>query len=347
MAFVQALLTALELGHSMKVLHILTTILEDDDGRSRSSRSSSSSSRKGSITAVDDSSLSASASSDDGGVSLFESEWTLRLDPYLASLSQERMEQLLTYLREWNTNARHCYVSQVVVGFLLRVWRLQRLRDLAGFREALPALAAYSERHFQRLDRLHQASYVLDHFVSLIGLPELQQHQRQGQDKDKDTAIPPAWAGIVVVAGERQASYDEGTENMSDSELVIFDSVVAAGGTLSDSSSDSDCDDVSRGADAESYSSSDSGAAASASASHARNSSSSNAAKRRKTQPQTKEPIPVTEAGNKSAPKPLKNGKKSRVSTPRHSSSTTPENQQHAIDRVRGKTAGKKRKSKG
>ena len=42
--------------------------------------------------------------------------------------------------------------------------------SIKGASEAVPALLSYSERHFQRIDKLYQASYVLEYMSSLMSL---------------------------------------------------------------------------------------------------------------------------------------------------------------------------------
>jgi len=53
---------------------------------------------------------------------------------------------------------------------LLRVVKVDRLVKHPGLKDSLNALISYSERHFQRLDRLHQATYMLEYFTSQISL---------------------------------------------------------------------------------------------------------------------------------------------------------------------------------
>ena len=140
----KALATALDLGHSLKVLHILTAILEQESKQPR-----------------DD-----SESKED----LFTIDWSQRLDPYVKDFTEDQLEKVVTYLKDWNTNARHCYTSQVLLNSLLRVVRVEALMKHRVVLEALPALLSYTERHYQRLDRLNQASYMLEYFASMISL---------------------------------------------------------------------------------------------------------------------------------------------------------------------------------
>jgi U3 small nucleolar RNA-associated protein 13 len=42
--------------------------------------------------------------------------------------------------------------------------------SINGVSEAIPAILSYSERHFQRIDKLYQASYLLEYMSSLMSL---------------------------------------------------------------------------------------------------------------------------------------------------------------------------------
>jgi hypothetical protein len=64
--------------------------------------------------------------------------------------------------------------------------------------EAIPGLLAYGERHFQRLDRLHQATYVLEYMSSLMHLLPLEEDDPvSASSASKLTNVAP---GAVVAA---------------------------------------------------------------------------------------------------------------------------------------------------
>jgi U3 small nucleolar RNA-associated protein 13 len=144
----KALIGAINLKHSLKILNVLGVILEQDN--------------RGDAVTTDN--LGAEQ------LELFEDVWSLRLDPYVAKLSDEHIEVVLVFLKDWNTNSRHCYVSQVLISSFLRVVKIDRMMTFNVFKELIPGLLSYSERHFQRLNRLHQATYMLNYATSLIGL---------------------------------------------------------------------------------------------------------------------------------------------------------------------------------
>lgn len=93
-----------------------------------------------------------------------------RLDPYVTTWNDEDLEKIVSYVKDWNTNARYCFTSQIIINSIIRVHKVDHFMTIKGASEAIPALLSYSERHFQRIDKLYQASYVLDYMSSLMSL---------------------------------------------------------------------------------------------------------------------------------------------------------------------------------
>jgi U3 small nucleolar RNA-associated protein 13 len=85
--------------------------------------------------------------------------------------STEQVVQILRYCREWNTRARNCHVAMVVCKAIVSTIPLATLATMDGgsVPEILAGILVYSERHFERLDRLHTSSYLLDLVLSGMG----------------------------------------------------------------------------------------------------------------------------------------------------------------------------------
>ena len=89
-------------------------------------------------------------------------------DSYVARWDDSRLATALEYLRDWNTNATKSAVAQALLGSLLRSVPLERVKSLEGAASLVEGLAAYTERHLQRVDRLVQASYIIDYTCSAM-----------------------------------------------------------------------------------------------------------------------------------------------------------------------------------
>ncbi len=144
----RALSVALSLGHSLKVLQILTAIIEDDSAEAQVAMKTIS----------------------HGGCDLRQS---LLLDQYIAPLEDEDLEKIIGYLSDWNTNSRYSFPSQMLISCLFRVIPSERLRNLRLLTEKCAGLQAYSERHYSRVDKLYQATHLIDYIISSITMQQL------------------------------------------------------------------------------------------------------------------------------------------------------------------------------
>lgn len=94
----------------------------------------------------------------------------LALQPLLSLLSDEQLQKLLEYLSDWNTNSKYAWPAQMVLSALLSLRSTESLLALPGLADKVPGLIAYSERHFQRVDRLHQAAFIVEYIVGQMSL---------------------------------------------------------------------------------------------------------------------------------------------------------------------------------
>ncbi|KAK9810337.1 hypothetical protein WJX72_008955 [[Myrmecia] bisecta] len=88
----------------------------------------------------------------------------------VAAFTPEELKLSLEYVREWNTNARHCHAAQVLLRALLLKHPPQTLLGIPGFGDLLAALSLYSQRHFSRIDRLMRSSFLLDYTLAAMNV---------------------------------------------------------------------------------------------------------------------------------------------------------------------------------
>lgn len=93
-----------------------------------------------------------------------------KLDQYISDLSDSEIAKLASFLKDWNTNAKHCFVAQSLISSLFRVVRVDRMKGIKELKDVFQALEVYSERHYQRIDRLQQGSYLLEYIASMMRL---------------------------------------------------------------------------------------------------------------------------------------------------------------------------------
>ncbi|NXL42572.1 TBL3 protein, partial [Podilymbus podiceps] len=93
---------------------------------------------------------------------LKETDGRKHLEENIVRLRKDQKEAVLTFLVTWNTNSRNCHEAQAVIETLLKHEAPDSLLQYAGIKSAVESLLPYTERHFQRLSRLLQASMFID-----------------------------------------------------------------------------------------------------------------------------------------------------------------------------------------
>ncbi|GIL66924.1 hypothetical protein Vafri_20438, partial [Volvox africanus] len=92
------------------------------------------------------------------------------LSGLVAAMSDEDLRASLEYVRDWNTNSKHCHAAQALLGAVLRAHGTEKLMKVPGLTELLSQVMAYSGRHFARLDRLVRSTYLLDFTLESMGV---------------------------------------------------------------------------------------------------------------------------------------------------------------------------------
>ncbi|KAL6073157.1 U3 small nucleolar RNA-associated protein 13 [Balamuthia mandrillaris] len=92
------------------------------------------------------------------------------INELIGSFSAEDLGKCLSFVRDWNTNARHCMAAQKVLQTVFSRYPAATLRDLPNMKELLEGLIPYTERHFQRYDKLLQKSFIVDYTLQAMTL---------------------------------------------------------------------------------------------------------------------------------------------------------------------------------
>ncbi|XP_057254106.1 transducin beta-like protein 3 isoform X1 [Pezoporus wallicus] len=93
---------------------------------------------------------------------LKETDGRKKLEENIVRLRKDQKEAVLAFLVTWNTNSRNCHEAQAVVETLLKHEAPETLLQYSGIKPAVESLLPYTERHFQRLSRLLQATMFID-----------------------------------------------------------------------------------------------------------------------------------------------------------------------------------------
>ncbi|EDQ86160.1 uncharacterized protein MONBRDRAFT_33929 [Monosiga brevicollis MX1] len=93
---------------------------------------------------------------------LVEREQEDALRTIIADLGTEQLQLLLGFMKDWNVNSRSALLAQTLLHHVLATHDVAKLAQTPALGRTVNALIAYTERHFQRLQKLAQQSHVLD-----------------------------------------------------------------------------------------------------------------------------------------------------------------------------------------
>jgi len=157
-----------------------------------------------------------------------------QIEKVIEEFRDDQIDSLLRFMRDWNTNARHCYATQTVLATILKSKSPDDLAELADMRESIEALLPYTERHFNRMDRLLQQSTFLDYTWESMKLSII----------DVDVEALPVVKGTTSCS----RTHSSATE---DPEIVSSSTTMAPVTTLHEEASFSDCREVAPGDNSE------------------------------------------------------------------------------------------------
>uniref|UniRef100_A0A7S0PX60 U3 small nucleolar RNA-associated protein 13 C-terminal domain-containing protein n=1 Tax=Asterionellopsis glacialis TaxID=33640 RepID=A0A7S0PX60_9STRA len=175
------------------------------------------------------------------------------LKRHVQSWPMSRTSQVLRYCREWNTRARNSHVAMLVVKSIVSSIPAHELAAADGVPEIMAGITPYAERHFDRFDRLHASSYLLD--FTLFSMGAMDNTDEDGNletdyaawEASSKLVLPPKHidgriqVGGKDLVGETNANQDDSSEDDDDSE----NEVLTVGESDADESSSSEDDDSS------------------------------------------------------------------------------------------------------
>ncbi|XP_060071465.1 transducin beta-like protein 3 [Ylistrum balloti] len=94
---------------------------------------------------------------------LMENKGEEDLKTTLEKLRMDQIDSVLRFAVQWNTNSRHCHEAQLVVSSVLEIYSQEELAEFPNIISTLEGLLPYTERHFQRMNRLLQQSRFVEY----------------------------------------------------------------------------------------------------------------------------------------------------------------------------------------
>ncbi|XP_022093609.1 transducin beta-like protein 3 isoform X2 [Acanthaster planci] len=94
---------------------------------------------------------------------LDESDGEKKLEKTMKRMRQDQIESVLGFCKHWNTNSKHCHTAQTVIAVILRHVTPDDLMTFSTMQETLEGLIPYTERHFERMNRLLQQAMFVEY----------------------------------------------------------------------------------------------------------------------------------------------------------------------------------------
>ena len=149
------------------------------------------------------------------------------LQKHVLNWDLERLTQILKYCREWNTRARNSHIAMLVVKATVTSIPSRKLSEMDGIPEIMRGIEPYCLRHFDRLDRIVESSYLLDFTLFSMGsLHGTKNELYEDWIQRSKPVLPPASVdgrvqiGGSLLVGTRKKDADSSDGSSSDAVTV-------------------------------------------------------------------------------------------------------------------------------
>ncbi|XP_043197906.1 transducin beta-like protein 3 [Amphibalanus amphitrite] len=145
---------------------------------------------------------------------------TSQLSDILTQLRDDQVEDLLQFVVEWNTNSKHCHEAQLVLNLLLRLRPPEAWLKMSNCRTLIEGLLPYTERHFERMNRMLQSISFIDYTASCLkitsrqapGPAALTEYPDEDLFTDAKPVLRPAFAAQQTANAEDDTKAEEDAE---------------------------------------------------------------------------------------------------------------------------------------
>ena len=149
-----------------------------------------------------------------------------QLSDVLTQLRDDQVEELLKFVVEWNTNSKHCHEAQLVLNQLLRLRSPEAWLKMPSCRTLLEGLLPYTERHFERMNRMLQSISFINYTASCLkltardapGPAALTEYPDEDLFTDAKPVLRPAFAAQQQSNREGDTGGDDGDSDREDEE---------------------------------------------------------------------------------------------------------------------------------
>ena len=151
--------------------------------------------------------------------------------------------QILKYCRNWNTRAKNSRISMLTVKAIMSSKAADELACIDGLPQILEGIIPYSERHFERIDKLFASSYLIDFTLVSMGNMEISNPDEYSEwENTSKLVLPPnkidgrIQVGGQTIVGSTKFNEDVSIASSDDDIITIGESDDESEVTTDDSS---------------------------------------------------------------------------------------------------------------
>ncbi|XP_064470789.1 transducin beta-like protein 3 [Ornithodoros turicata] len=115
---------------------------------------------------------------------LLEKDSQQELKKALEPLREDQMDTLLRFACTWNTNSKHSAAAQAVLFIALNTYSPDALLKMPNARSNLEGFLPYTERHFQRMNRLNQQALFLEYLWSNMKIADIDMNMTSEESRE-------------------------------------------------------------------------------------------------------------------------------------------------------------------
>jgi len=154
------------------------------------------------------------------------------LEKHIKTLEDDKIVQLLKYVRDWNTYARNATIAMIVLRAIIMAVPIfdKPMIQNKEVIDILSGIIPYMERHLERIDKLYMDSFILDYLVYVMsdGMDGIDVEEEENEYEDwvksrklvtapgvKDENEMDVDDDTIVTVGETSSSDDDDDDDES------------------------------------------------------------------------------------------------------------------------------------
>ncbi|KAJ6237997.1 transducin beta-like protein [Anaeramoeba flamelloides] len=108
------------------------------------------------------------------------------LPQIITKLDEKEIKKCLEYITDWNTNSKRAQISHTLLKNIFLRWTPNQLSQINGIGKIVQSILPYSERHYKRVEKLYQRSFLIEHILSSVKVTNIENVKFQNKQKNNE-----------------------------------------------------------------------------------------------------------------------------------------------------------------